>query len=85
MIGLMAGRHIRKPPTATTVTTDAQSWGNYLAVGGLVNGATVTIMSPAYSPATPSNWSDAGVPTTEAAALDRLAAAFAGLTPPVHP
>jgi hypothetical protein len=62
--------------TASTVTTDAQSWGNYLAQGGLLNGATVSIVSAAYKPATPSNWSPA--PTTVSGALDQLAARDAG-------
>jgi hypothetical protein len=71
--------------TATTVNTDAQSWGSYLAQGGLLNGATLTLQSAAYVPSTPANWSDAGVPTTVAQGLDRIAAALHGLTPPVYP
>ena len=70
--------------TATTIVADSSTWGSYLAQGGLLNGASLSLTPNAYEPASPGDWTSPA-PTTDAAALDRLAAAFNGLVPPVKP
>ncbi len=51
-----------------------------------INGSNGSVIAVTYSyaPGTPGNW-NATAPTTVGDALDRLAAAFAALSPPVHP